>query len=79
MTGWRIVKKANPNWYPHFFRFNRASKFCEDPEVTIQQLLSWFGWTDMRTPINYISKGRKYVRQLSKKLESEISDKTQTL
>jgi len=74
MTGWRFVKKANPDWYPHFFRFNRASKFCEDPEVTIQQLLSWFWWTDMRTPITYISKGRKYVRQLSKKLESEISD-----
>ena len=42
------------------------------PEVTIQQLLSWFGWIGMRVPVNYVSKRQKIRETVVQRLESEI-------
>ncbi len=52
--------------YPHAFRFSRATRFAHDPEMSIADMMEWFGWARATTADSYIVP----VRSLAKSLRS---------
>lgn len=73
-TAWKIVKRAmGENYYPHFFRLNRATNFLEDPATTTPQMMGWFGWKSKRTVDSYIGFTSRYIRELREKLKNQLS------
>lgn len=74
-TGERIVKRAlGEKYYPHFLRLNRATRFLENPDTTIPEMMSWFGWKTVQTVNNYIGNSRRHIRRMSGRLGREIKE-----
>lgn len=71
VTAWKIVKRVLPKHYPHFFRLNRATKFLEDPETTIPEMMAWFGWKQIKTVSPYIGHSRRYIKKQRARLAKE--------
>lgn len=71
-TAWRIVKRAMPKHYPHFFRLNRATRFLEDPSTTIPEMKAWFGWRSTKTIDEYIGYSRRHIRRQRERLAREL-------
>ena len=71
-TAWRIVKRVMPKHYPHFFRLNRATRFLEDPETTIPEMMAWFGWKASKTVDPYIGYSRRHIRKQRERLAREL-------
>jgi len=71
-TGWRIVKRAFPIKYPHYFRLNRATHFLDDPETTIPQMKAWFGWKRAETITDYIGYSDRYVDKGIERIKKEV-------
>jgi hypothetical protein len=57
---WKMIKEIDPTIYPHFFRFNRASKMAS-MNVPITTLLAWFGWKRIETATDYLERGGQSV------------------
>jgi len=72
-TAWRIVKRVMPKHYPHFFRLNRATRFLEDPETTIPEMMAWFGWKASKTVDPYIGYSRRHIRKQRERLARELT------
>ena len=51
--------------YPHFFRLNRVSRWCEHKDTTIKELKDWFGWRDPETIASYLAKGGKSTKRMA--------------
>lgn len=49
---WFMMKKANPNIYPHLFRHSRATILSND--IDIFDLKYAFGWASMDMPQRYV-------------------------
>ena len=72
-TAWLIVKRAmGDEYYHHFFRLNRATRFLDDPETTLPEMKAWFGWKRSDSVDPYIGYSRRHVRKMSDKLEQEL-------
>lgn len=71
-TAWRIVNRVFPKHYPHFFRLNRATRFLEDPETTIPEMMAWFGWKVAKTINPYIGHSRRYIHKQRERLAREL-------
>lgn len=72
-TAVRIVKRAlGEKYYPHFLRLNRATKFLEDPETTIPEMMAWFGWKQAKTVSSYIGHSRRYIHKQKERLRREL-------
>lgn len=50
--GWRIVKRFNPEYFPHLFRHYLASALSSEG-ISQNGIMSVFGWTDLRTYNKY--------------------------
>lgn len=72
-TAWRIVKRVMLKHYPHFFRLNRATRFLEDPETTIPEMMAWFGWKASKTVDPYIGYSRRHIRKQRERLARELT------
>ena len=72
-TAWRVVKRVMPKHYPHFFRLNRATRFLEDPETTIPEMMAWFGWKASKTVDPYIGHSRRHIRKQRERLGRELT------
>jgi integrase len=59
---WEIVKKLNPNTYPHFFRHTRLSMLAESG-ASGPELMIWAGWSDLRPAGNYLSRSEKSLEK----------------
>lgn len=71
-TAWRIVKRAVPNLYPHFFRLNRCTRMLDDPSATIPQIRTWFGWRSIKTVDSYIGLSHRHIEAGRERLRREI-------
>jgi len=72
-TAWRIVKRAMPKHYPHYFRLNRATRFLEDPTTTLPEMMAWFGWKAAKTVDPYIGYSRRHIRKQRERLARELT------
>lgn len=73
VSAWRIVKKAFPKLYPHYFRLNRAVHFLDDPTTTIPEMQSWFGWRATKTIDSYLGYSERHLDKQATRLSKEIS------
>jgi len=69
---WKMLKEIDPTIYPHYFRFNRASKMVEDQRTNPQVLLSWFGWKRLQTAYHYLELGGKYIHESREIIRDEV-------
>lgn len=58
-TAWNYAKKLNPDFYPHYFRFNWITEALNDPETTITELISKTG-LHVVTVNNYIMSSLRF-------------------
>ena len=71
-TAWKIVKRAmGRNYYPHFFRLNRATQFLEDPNTTTPEMMGWFGWKSKRTVDSYVGFTHRYIKGMRERLKEQ--------
>lgn len=74
-TAWRIVKRVDERKYPHYFRLNRCTRMLDDPETTIPEVKSWFGWRSAETVSHYIGMSRRHIVKGRTRLRREIGEK----
>lgn len=68
---WQMLKKSNPNIYPHFFRHNLActlSEYCD--VIALQQ---WFGWRRLDMALLYTRK--RYAIETIYQKQKELQKK----
>lgn len=69
-TATRVVKRAlGEKFYPHYLRFNRSTKFLDDPTTTIPEMKAWFGWKSTRTIDDYIGYSKRHVDRQANRLK----------
>lgn len=69
---WHIISTVSDGeFYPHFFRFNRATLAAGDPTVSILDLRSWFGWKSTATIESYIGK-QESLERVGASIASEL-------
>lgn len=72
-TALRIVKRAmGDQYYPHFFRLNRAVHFLDDPETTDPEMMSWFGWKSRRTIDSYMGFSQRHLDKQADRLKERV-------
>ncbi len=65
MTAWRVWKELtniSEDLYPHAFRFSRTTDMARDPNISLSDMLYWFGWAQARTADKYIQQARSTER-----------------
>ena len=73
-TAINIVKRVmGDQFYPHFFRLNRATRFLEDPTTTVPEMKAWFGWRSAKSIDPYIGYSRRHIRRQRERLKNELS------
>jgi len=60
------LKKLNPDSYLHLFRRSLATEMSEH-SYTVQQLMSWFDWTEPDVAVDYVQKGPGLTKELSER------------
>jgi integrase len=63
-----MIKKLNPNVWIHLFRHTRAERF-RALGYSDAELMSWFGWTDPRTPAHYVHPSTKTIEDMGRSIE----------
>ena len=64
---WQIIKRIDARKYLHFFRFNRISELCGDPEMSIREIASWTGLT-IPTIESYMERSGRYIQSTAEKM-----------
>lgn len=70
-TAWRILKRAFPELYPHFFRLNRAVQFCNESDTSTIDVRSWFGWKSDKTINFYMGVSERSMIRMGSRLKAE--------
>jgi len=71
-TAIRIVKRAlGDEYYPHFLRLNRTTKFLDDPTTTIPEMKAWFGWKRVETISDYVGYSSRHIEKQADRLKAE--------
>jgi hypothetical protein len=74
-TARMILRGAAEMLYPHAFRASLASNMARDPNMSVSDLMGWFGWARSSTADSYIMAQRSRVkaRESIKKMVSTNS------
>lgn len=67
-TGWRIVKRWNPNYKPHDFRHTRLTNLAIKG-ATEMQLKQWAGWKTVAPARIYVEESPKLIESLADKVD----------
>lgn len=51
---WRIVTKADPQWWPHRFRTERASQLVSEKNFDVALLMKFFNWDKAEEAVGYV-------------------------
>ena len=61
-TARMILRGASEMLYPHAFRASLASNMARDPDMSVSDLMGWFGWARSSTADAYIMAQRSRVK-----------------
>jgi len=64
---WQFIKDITGDYYPHFFRLNRATRFAEHPDTSLKDLQNWFGWKSIVTASKYMAKGGRQTKKMAER------------
>ncbi len=59
---WNIMKKIDKRRYLHFFRFNRITELCANPELSVADICSWTGLTP-QTINAYMERSGRFIKR----------------
>ncbi len=62
---YRRVTEINEDWWPHRFRGERASQLAIEKDLTVPELMKFFGWSKEETPTRYV---KMSVKELVEKM-----------
>lgn len=66
---WKLISLVSERrLYPHYFRYNRASRFAENPETSLKELKDWFAWSDIKTAGSYMLKSGRTTKKMADRL-----------
>lgn len=72
VTSWRIMKQLDAKKYLHFFRFNRITEMCNNPQISIAELCSWTGLT-VQTIEDYLERSERFIKTAAEKMRVQYS------
>lgn len=67
---WRIIKECDTRKYVHFFRFNRITELCSDPNQSLADICSWTGLTP-ETINAYLERSGRFIRRAAEKMKRQ--------
>jgi len=70
VQAWRLVKRLAPNLYLHFFRFNRITKFANNPKMSLAQICSWTGLSP-QTVDSYLERSGRFTKEVGAMMTEE--------
>jgi integrase len=62
ITFWRICKRVDPKFTPHFFRHNRVTKFSANPKLSLADICAWTGLSP-QTVSTYMMLAGRYTKR----------------
>lgn len=51
---YKKVREVDPDWWPHRFRAERASQLAIEKNLSVPELMKWFGWSSEEMPTHYV-------------------------
>lgn len=69
---WDLMKKLDAKKYPHFFRFNRITEMCANPEMSVAEICSWTGLTP-QTINEYMERSGRFIRSTAQKMRKQYA------
>jgi len=70
VTSWRIMKQLDAKKYLHFFRFNRITELCSNPNISMAEICSWTGLTP-QTINDYMERSERFIKTAAEKMKLE--------
>jgi integrase len=68
---WRIISSASGGKiYPHSFRNSRATSMASSDQISIRDMMGWFGWSRATTADNYIFEQKSRAKAVASIVES---------
>lgn len=67
---WDIMKKIDKRKYLHFFRLNRITEMCANPEMSVADICSWTGLTP-QTINEYMERSGRFIRETAQKMRRQ--------
>lgn len=67
---WKIVKQVEEKKYPHFFRFNRITELCLNPEMSVADICNWTGLTP-QTVNKYLERSGRIIHSVAEKMKKQ--------
>jgi len=74
---WFIMKQIDQKKYLHFFRFNKITDLCMNPEMSIGEICSWSGLT-AQTIEAYMERSGRLISQTNQKMRKRYEETTPT-
>ena len=68
---WNIVKQIELKKYPHFFRFNRITEMCANPEMSVADICNWTGLTP-QTVNKYMERSGRFIHSAAEKMKRQF-------
>jgi len=69
---WDLMKKIDAEKYPHFFRFNRITEMCLNPEMSVADICNWSGLTP-QTVNKYMERSGRIIHSAAEKMRRQYS------
>ena len=73
---WNLVKQIDQKKYPHFFRLNRITELCANPNLSVADICSWTGLTP--TTINsYMERSGRFIKKTANAMREQYGEVSQ--
>lgn len=70
ITFWRICKRVDPKFAPHFFRHNRVTKFSANPKLSLADICAWTGLSP-QTVSTYMMRAGRFTKRTGEIMAEE--------
>jgi len=67
---WHLMKLVDPRQYVHFFRFNRITELCCNPEISLGEICSWSGLSPL-TINSYLERSGRLIHSAAVKMKRQ--------
>lgn len=72
-TSWKIMKQLDHKKYLHFFRFNRITEMCSNPNISMAEICSWTGLTP-QTINDYMERSERFIKTAAEKMRLQYAN-----
>jgi integrase len=73
VTAWNYVKIFEKKLYPHYFRLNRVTLLCDNPDVTVSDLRAWFDFHPV-TIDHYLGRSTRIQKKMAEKMLKSLEE-----